>query len=305
MADLVACLHKGKVEVLRGGQAAQRLQSPYQERQARLHLGHAGPQIVSLTRGRTSAELCYAIRSLEASSVFAQVPGSGNEQLLFHADGSRLSELDFSLADEALACTVAGERGTSAIGVLRDDGKGLRTVTEGDVLDRAPRWMPGGRAEIVYASAGIGRSKSGRAVGRSPFALYRLRFSDNSVEVLMADAQYDYTAAVPVSPNMLYAVRRGYEATAQVSSVAGLFRTFFGRFSSRRRREPTMQEHELVCITPKGSRLVAPDVLAFDVAANGDIVYSNSVGIFRMAASGTPPEPILALEHVEQLVVYW
>ncbi len=66
-----------------------------------------------------------------------------------------------------------------------------------------------------------------------------------------------------------------------------------------------MQSFELVRITAKGSELVDRDVLAFDVATNEDIVYSNRVGVFRIAARQTTPEPLLALERVEQLVIYW
>ena len=306
MPEMVACLHGGKVEVLRHGQAPQRLESPYQEQRAAARDGQAEARIVSVTRGRTNAELCYAITSRGASAVFVQVPGSGNEQQLFHGVDGQLSELDFSLADEALACTVTGANGTSAIGVLADDGKGLRTVTEGDVIDRAPRWAPGGRAEIVYASAGIGRTKSGKAVGRSPFALHRLRFIDNSVEVLMADAQYDYAAVVSVSEHLLYALRRPYEGTPKPSAfsgISGVFRSLLALGVSR--DADVLHGHELVRITPKGSQLVLRDVLAFDVAANEDIVYSNQAGVFRMTAGQTLAEPMSALERVEQLVIYW
>jgi len=306
MAELVACLHGGEVEVLRHGQAAQRLESPYREQLAATHEGRAEAPIVSVTRGRTSGELCYAISGRDGSGVFTQVLGSGKEQRLFHSAEARLSDLDFSLADEALACTVAGARGTSAIGVLSDDGKGLRTVTEGDVIDRAPRWAPGGRAEIVYASAGIGRTKDGRALGRSPFALHRLRFSDNSVEVLMADAQYDYSAVVPVSENLLYALRHGYDRALPRSTIGRISSAFRGIFSSSAWPQPkVLHGHELVRITPNGSELVARDVVAFDVAANEDVVYSNGAGIFRLAARQSTPEPMLALERVEQLLIYW
>ncbi|MEI9949380.1 MAG: hypothetical protein WDO74_10455 [Pseudomonadota bacterium] len=212
---------------------------------------------MSITRGRTHGELCYAINSQAASGVFAQVPGSGKEAQLFHSVDTHLSELDFSFADGALACTVAGARGTSAIGVLADDGKGLRTVTEGDVIDRAPRWAPGGRAEIVYASAGIGRAKTGKAVGRSPFALHRLRFSDNSVEVLMADAQYDYATVVPVSESLLYALRRSYDRAPPVSAFGRVSSAFRSLFSAEASAQPkVLHNHELVRITPKGSQLV-------------------------------------------------
>ncbi|MEI9939529.1 MAG: hypothetical protein WDO69_20100 [Pseudomonadota bacterium] len=306
MAEMVACLHRGKVEVLRRGQAVQPLESPYREQLAARGEDRVDARIVSVTRGRTNGELCYAIGSHRASGVFVQVPGTGKEQQLFHSVDTHLSELDFSLADEALACTVAGSRGTSAIGVLSDDGKGLRTVTEGDVIDRAPRWVPGGRAEIVYASAGIGRTRTGKAVGRSPFALHRLRFSDNSVEVLMAEAQYDYAAVVPVSESLLYALRRNYDRTLPINAFGRFSSAFRGLFSGGAQGKPVRpQSHELVRITPQGAQLVAEDVLAFDVAANEDIVYSKEAGVFRITAAHKTPELIFALEQVEELVIYW
>ena len=306
MAEMLACLHHGKVEVLGTDQAAQELASPYLEQLATDGGGHGDPRIVSVTRGRTSGELCYAISSGSGSNVFVQVAGTGREQQLFHGPDVRLGDLDFSPADEALACAVAGDRGTSAIGMLADDGKGMRTVTEGDVIDRAPRWMPGGRAEIVYASAGIGRTKAGRAVGRTPFALHRLRFVDSSVEVLMADAQYDYVAAVPVSDSELYALRQRYHGTSPQSPRGLASRVFRGLFSRNAGAEPGIRRgQELVRITPKGAELLAQNVLSFDVASNEDVVYSNPQGVFRLRARQTTPEPVISLQPVEQLVIYW
>ena len=304
MAEMVACLRRGRVEVLRRGQPPQLLESPHRERLAVGPDGDTQVRIVSVTRGRTSAELCYAVVSRGTCRVYAQIPGSAKEQLLFQSTDSQLSELDFSAADEALACTVAGDNGTSAIGVFANDGRGLRTVTEGDVIDRAPRWAPGARGEIVYASAGIGRTKAGKAVGRTPFALHRLRFSDNSVEVLMADARYDYAAAIPVSEHLLYALRQSYAAPSPSTPLAGILGAFRGLFSvaAGAARAPT-RLYELVRVTPQGSQLVARDVLAFDVAANEDVIYSNEAGVFTIAAQRTVPEPLASLERVEQLVI--
>ncbi len=104
MAEMVACLHHGMVEVVRHGQPAQRLESPYRERLAASGEGQLDARIVSVTRGRTTGELCYAISSQQEFGVFAQVPASGKEQRLFHGLESHLSELDLSIADEALAC---------------------------------------------------------------------------------------------------------------------------------------------------------------------------------------------------------
>jgi len=307
MPELVACLHRGKLELLRPGQGVQPLESPALEQRSMAPEAGAAPRIVSVTRGRTSGELCYAIASRDACEVFAQVAGSGNERRLFRGPDVRLTELDFSPADEALACTVEGPDGTSAIGVFSDDGKGLRTVTEGDVLDRSPRWSPGGRGEIVYASAGIGRTKAGKAVGRTPFALHRLRFSDSSVEVLMADAQYDYAAAIPTAPEVLYALRRSYDGAPLSSPFAHVSSALRSLWSSDTRSQPddSQRAHELVRITAKGSQTIAKDVLAFDVTPEEELVYASAAGIFRIAAGETAAQPLSTLAEVEQLVIHW
>jgi len=243
MTQRVACLQNGKVMVLEEGREPIELESPYAEQvgarertlarknawktqgrgaafmgggRAALWGGGAEQdlppaRVVGVTRGRMSDEICYAISTGVVSGVFAQKPGSRDEHRLFHNADTQIRELDFSFADEAFTCTVDGKGGTSAIGILADDGKGVRTVTEGDVLDRAPRWVPGGVGEIVYASAGIGRTASGAWAGRSPFALHRLHMNDGTVEVLMADGKYDYLAPIPASGSVIYAIRRKYE----------------------------------------------------------------------------------------------
>jgi hypothetical protein len=156
----------------------------------------------------------------------------------------------------------------------------------------------------VYASAGIGRTKTGRAVARSPFALHRLRFSDNSVEVLMADARYDYTAVAFITENLLYALRRSYEAGPQTSPFASITGFFRGLLPARGgTKQSAAPPHDLVRITPEGSQLLARDVLAFDVTPKEELVYSKEEGVFRIAAGQTTPEPLCDLKRVEQLVI--
>ena len=303
MVEIIACLKQGKVELLRGD-ASEPLVSPYQERRNARRPGELSARIVGLTRGRTNGELCYAISSENGTSVFSQTPGSREERRLFQAASARLTELDVSFGDEALACTVEGERGTSAIGLLADDGKGVRTVTEGDVVDRMPRWAPGGRGEIVYASAGVGRTKSGLWVGLSPSALHRLRFSDSSVEVLISDAKYDYLAPVPVGEALFYAIRRAYRAPRSPSLfalISSAFRRPSGEPPKTIARPP--EGHELVRITPRGVEVITDNVFAFDVMANEDVVHSSSAGVFHTAKRGGKTERIAELASVERLVI--
>src|SRR5450432_465313 len=388
MADSVACLTNGKVVVIGEGHEPVDLESPYAEQigareraavrknawktqgrgaafmggRSALWGGGAEQElpparVVGVTRGRISGELCYAISTGVVSGVFAQKPGTRDEHRLFHNADVQIREVDFSFADEAFTCTVDGKGGTSAIGVLADDGKGVRTVTEGDVLDRGPRWVPGGVGEIVYASAGIGRTQSGAWAGRAPFSLHRLRLSDGTVEVLVSDAKYDYVAPVATSGSLIYAIRRTYEEAKPKSSFFGAlsdvllapFRLLFALFqylsffSARYTGKPLITRgnaqqkaadaermmvwgnlvevagdaddaahaegreargYELVRITPKSTEVLAQGVLAFDVAPNGDIVYSSGKALYRMAPTKSSKRKLIGnVERVEQIVI--
>ncbi|MEO8900915.1 MAG: hypothetical protein ABI488_04645 [Polyangiaceae bacterium] len=301
-AEVVACLTRGKIILLQAGDARQELHSPYAAEAA----ARAGAPVpfVDVARGRRTGELCYALSVAGVSSVLTQVPGSGDERRLFSAE-AEIRDLDFSFADEALACTVRSKDGSSAIGLLADDGKGMRTVTEGDVLDRGPRWAPGGRGEIVYASAGIGRTKSGLRGGLAPSSLHRLNLAESTVEVLVADAKYDYVAPVPVSNLLIYALRRAHHAPAQAPlGVLGRLLSPFRRKANAPSPDEAGVGDELVRITERGMEAVAQGVLAFDVSAAGVIVYASASAVFRLAAqSPSQSEQIAELQHVEQLVI--
>ncbi|HYQ43563.1 MAG TPA: hypothetical protein VER11_16390 [Polyangiaceae bacterium] len=241
MSGRVACLVSGRVLVVHGEGEPLELESPYAEqigaRERAIERRNAwktqgtgatfmgrgsGPlwgeperdlppaRIVGLSRGRTADELCYSVTSGVVSGLFAQEPGTRNEHRLHHNADAAVTEIELSVEHETVACTVHGKGGTSAIAILADDGRGVRTVTEGDVVDRAPRWVPGPGKQLVYASAGIGRTRSGTFAGLGPFAIHRLNLDDGSIEVLMADAKYDYLAPVPTSESEIYAIRRPY-----------------------------------------------------------------------------------------------
>jgi hypothetical protein len=329
MAEIVACLTRGKVVLLQPGLEQRLLVSPYATELAARTPAMPAP-FVDVTRGRRSDELCYAIGRPGTSAVFTQIPGTGEERRLFIAE-AEIRDLDFSFADEALACSVINQDGTSAIGLLADDGKGMRTITEGDVLDREPRWAPGGRGEIVYASAGVGRTKSGAWAGLAPFSLHRLKIADSTVEVLVSDARYDYLAPVAASNVLIYAIRRAHRAPTQQSTfglIAQRLSSVFRKAEPKALRPDQMRVsgssvdigtsdveearapgggrlgYELVRITERRMEVVAQGVLAFDVSQAGDILYSSGNGVFRMpAAAASQAERISDLTHVEQLVV--
>ncbi|MEP7049709.1 MAG: hypothetical protein ABJB12_05120 [Pseudomonadota bacterium] len=299
----IACLAGGKIILLSWPGTPQELHSAYAANAA-ARSGLPVP-FVDVARGRRADELCYTLSVAGVSSVFTQVLGSGEERRLFSAE-AEIRDLDLSFADEALTCTVQSKDGSSAIGLLGDDGKGMRTVTEGEVIDREPRWAPGGRGEIVYASAGIGRTKAGSRAGFGASSLHRLNLAQSTVEVLVADAKYDYFSPVPLSDTLIYAIRRPYRGSVRspAGAIARLLAAFRAKPASATRALEAGVGDELVRITESGIELVASGVLAFDASATGVIVYSSARALFRLASqSAAPGEQLAELSQVEQLVI--
>jgi hypothetical protein len=386
MVWTLACVKNGSLLLLREGRAPDEVPSPYAEQvrarelatqrknswktqgtgaqfmgggtrmlwgQSEVELPPA--RIVGVTRGREPGEVLYAITTGVVTGVFAQSPPKGDEQRIFHSAEVAVGELSLSLEEAAIVCSVEGKAGSTAIGVLEDDGRGVRTVTEGDVVDRAPRWVPGGRREIVYASAGIGRTKSGGFGGLSPFAIHKLSLKTADIEVVVADRRYDHVAPVALSSDVIYAIRRPYrdpyQAPSFFATVVDLllapFRVLFALFqylsffTARYTGKPLMTSgnarqkaadarqmmvwgnlvdvarqaerdgggeddangsgYELVRITKTGVEVVAPGVLAFDVASDGAIFYSTGRALMRWADGKSAR--IAELDEVEQLTI--
>jgi hypothetical protein len=312
-------------------------------------------RFIGVAPGRVGAEIFYAITTGVISGIFGRSP-AGDEQRVFHDAETHLSDLSFSRDLEAFAFAVQGKGGSSAITILADDGHGVRTVTQGDAIDRAPRWMPGKKREIVYASAAIGRTQQGVFAGLAPFAIHRLSLDDGNLEVVVSDPAFDYVAPVPVSESAIYAIRRPYKNPhappsifrVLVDAVLVPFRLLFALFqflsffTTRYTGKPLLTSgnaqqkaadahqmsvwgnlvdvrqaadraaadepkgtassgYELVLVTAKGVETVARGALAFDVARDGTIFFSDGRDIKRLASGKT--ERVAKLAHVEQIAV--
>jgi hypothetical protein len=239
----LACIASGRLTVIPDGGVARELESPYseevRERERRIVRknawktqgtgarfmgagravlwGNEDPNLsptrfIGVSKGRTPGELMYAISTGVICGIFIRDPNAPDETRVFHDADTKLHDLDFSDRHEALAFSVMGAGGTSSLGVLADDGRGVKLVTEGDVMDRAPRWLPETEPALVYASAGIGRTEAGVYAGRGPFALHRLSLKDSNIEVIAADPKYDFFAPVALSDSEILAIRRPYRS---------------------------------------------------------------------------------------------
>lgn len=172
-------------------------------------------QLVGLTRGRDDAELFYSLNSPDVSGVFAVKP-EGEEKRLYHSAELVVRELDMHPARTLLACSVAGEHHTSHLALMHADGTELMVITDGDSIDRAPRWVANHPKALVYESVGVGRNEAGQFAGLGPAAVHHFDLSASKVSVLAEHEKWDFLQPQVAADGALYCVRRPREPEHRV-----------------------------------------------------------------------------------------
>jgi hypothetical protein len=321
--------------------------------------GAAMPYVItSLTRGRAPGELLYSLETREIAGVFAVRDGGADEQRLFHGNDRRVRHLSADATRGLIACSLGKPTGVACLAVMPSDSLDLSEVTEGDVLDAAPSWVPGPGRRLVYHSSGIARDKAGFVTGIGPAAVRQVDLDRGEVETLAEDPRHDLLAPRRAASGDLYFLRRPWRGTDR-PTVWGATRDFLlfparllfaffqwlNFFSVRYSGKPLTTaggprkegadirqmmiwgnlvdaeqaaregadkgddppdlvppSWQLVRRSPAGEEAVlARGVVAFDLADDGALVYTNGAAIWALGADGTK-ERLCVDRQVEQVV---
>ncbi len=178
-------------------------------------LQNARPEFTGVAPG-PSGEVIFALRNESVGGLFQLDTARQEERRLIHKQQMVLADLD-TRADGGLVCSSRAPDGAAHLAVLNESGGGYRLVTEGDVVDEAPRWVPGGGQKIVYQTAGIGRDPSGVYLGLSPYAVHELDLDSGRMDVLLEQDRFDCLAPCRAADGSLYYIRRPYEFQRSLS----------------------------------------------------------------------------------------
>lgn len=157
----------------------------------------------------------------EVGGIFAFDPSRDREDRLFHNAEFRVGHLNFSSDRNLIACTTTHRTGVSNIAIMPINGLRPKEVTEGDLIDWAPRWIPGKAKALVYQSAGIGRSQDGYIHERAPFTIEKLDFDRQEVVTIAQDPKSDLLAPQMSHDGLLYYIRRPYRVRRQFKKAEG------------------------------------------------------------------------------------
>jgi hypothetical protein len=174
-------------------------------------------RISALSPSSERGKLIYSLATSTVGGLFVYDISDRDERRIFHRNQFEALGLSTHPKQERLVLSVSHPDGTASIAVMDTQGRGLREITEGDVVDELPTWAPGANGDtIVYQSAGIGRNSNGMRVALGPYAIHKLRLDDGEFETLLEDEQIDYLAPRMTDDGSLYYIERPYEGRAKV-----------------------------------------------------------------------------------------
>lgn len=167
--------------------------------------------MTGLSRAAKPDHLVYALHTGAVGGVFIYDIPNDWEIRLFHKQEFMARDLSHHPSEQLIALSLPGEDGTAAIAVMEPGGKGLRRLTEGDVLDEASTWAPdAARKQIVYQSAGIARDARGFRSATGPYSIQKLDLDNASHQVILEDPKFDYLIPKYAADGSLYVIRRPY-----------------------------------------------------------------------------------------------
>jgi len=161
-----------------------------------------------LCRGTRDGEVQYLLDTGGLTGLCAWHTGSGVERRLLHGSDRRLQHLATDPEGEQMACSVVHRDGTSALGIMDADAADLTEITEGDVRDEAPSFVPGPARRLVYQSAGMGRDRDGRLRDVGAFSVHAIDLDRGEVEILAEEANADLLCPRVAADGALLYIRR-------------------------------------------------------------------------------------------------
>ena len=152
--------------------------------------------------------MIYSIQTSAVTGLFALDVATAAETRLFHGNQQRVESPSTRPGLDVVACSLRYDAVQAHIAVMRADGSALTELTDGDSVDAAPSWTPGGSRRLVYQSAGVGRDAAGRIVALAPSAIHELDVDRGEVRTLAESPTHDFLSPRVGSDGTLHYIRR-------------------------------------------------------------------------------------------------
>jgi len=177
----------------------------------------APPRFLTAIVGKDPDEMFYVLGMSRSCGLFRYQLSSNTEYRLFHRPEFIQHGLAYDAHQPGLVVSLAGEDGSAALWELSAEGKPVRKLTDGDVIDSAPSVSRKQPSAILYESTGIGRNHQGQVAGFAATALMVLDRADGAMRTVKEDPLRDYLQPSQDAGGTIYSIRRPHRDGSQVS----------------------------------------------------------------------------------------
>ncbi|MCB1051387.1 MAG: hypothetical protein H6510_00420 [Acidobacteria bacterium] len=172
-------------------------------------------QFVSIAAGQ-AAECYFSTQIGSLSVVLRYDRASQIENRLIHTADYQPAQL--SIHAEKVVLAVREAEVGCHLALMNSDGSDMQVITEGDVIDTNPHWVPGQASTIIYQSAGIARNAAGIFCGTAPFSIQQVNVATGRVETVLEDARFDFVFPRITADGTLFFVRKPYQSAQKSGS---------------------------------------------------------------------------------------
>ena len=154
-------------------------------------------------------KIVYAFTVNGSSGVYRKDVESekAQEEHIFSASDTEI--LSVHVSGGSIAVTVRSDDVTSSIGTLDSRSSELRTLTGGDARDANACPSKRNPAELLFDSAGVGRTADGSFSGKyAPASIYRIHRDTLDLVEIKADKRYSYVKPVEDAEGNIWCIRR-------------------------------------------------------------------------------------------------
>ncbi len=156
-------------------------------------------------------KLLYVLKDRNVGGLFEFDMANKTERRVLHQQNLLLGDLAFNPRNGNMLCSQQHNNGIANIVLLRNDGRDVQQLSEGDTVDSSPAWLPDDDKKILFQTSGLARSEQGYIIAHGPAAIKMLDLENNAVTSIFEDAATDYLQPRVDRAGNLYFIRRPYE----------------------------------------------------------------------------------------------
>jgi len=227
--------------------------------------------------------LRYFLSDKTVGGVFEYDLRNGMKKRLLAEQNLHLTDFRYDPVKNRLLCASGDPLLQQNVAALDCNANELIEFTDGDSIDAAPTNFPAQPENLVVQRSGTARIGDQSTTDIGPASIHVLCPDSKEMETVVAHDEFDYLRPRVHPSGDLFYIRRPYRGLP-----VSVWKELQDLFAFPQAGTPSLAPNswQLIRRNRYGQEMaVARNVVSFDIASDGEIVYTNGFGVFRVTES--------------------